>query len=381
MVVFSFYATLDYNAIGKPLYSYANLALVLLSFVFALFLTLRQREIRRFDFITISFLLFVDIMSIINGLDWKNWTYYSASIITVLLLFDYYSNNLKPIVLGMWIGLVIAVILGTFDIISHPEKWLIEDSKDITGYLLGGNYNGMGCRILIALLVNMVCLKITKWAWVTLIPLMILSLVDLFIVGSMTAVTCVILFLVLCAIPDLRIQRLAIASTLIFIILFEIFVCMQGRGLENNELATWFIVDVLGKDITFTNRTEMWDSALQIIKDSPLWGYGFPDAVWYRSYMSSFAIGPHNIILAVLIYGGIITFVLYVFLFVISLQKLLKRKGRIENIIFAAITMLSFMMLMEVYPIQIVFIFFIIAYHYSTIKTEGKVDEVEEITT
>lgn len=368
MLAFSFYVSLDFTVIDKQMLSYANLAFVLLSFVFAVFLTMRHVVIRQFDFIVIAYLLFTAIFSLINGMDWKNWIYYSASIITVTLLFNFYSANLKPLIIGAWIGLFLAILWGSYDILSHPEKWIVDNDKDITGYLLGGNYNGMGCRILLALLVNMVCVRITKLAWLTLIPLILFSLVDLFIVRSMTAVTCVILFFILCAIPNLRLQRFATSCTLAFVVLFEIVVCFSGKGLENNEFATWFIVDVLDKDITFTNRTEMWDSALRIITHSPIWGYGYPEANWYTSNMSSFAIGPHNMILAVLIYGGIIALTMYIALYIMALRELFHYYDRTANILYAAITMLSFMMLMEAYPIQIILMLLILGYGYGDIK-------------
>ena len=68
-------------------------------------------------------------------------------------------------------------------------------------------------------------------------------------------------------------------------ILFQILVCFNGKGIENNKFMVWFIEDVLGKDITFTNRTQLWDAALRVIVDSPIWGYGFPDKIWYLSKM------------------------------------------------------------------------------------------------
>lgn len=372
MMVLAFYVSLDFNAIEMNNYSYLNLALLLCGFVFSLYITLRAGKISRFAFLMIVFLLFVEFISLLSGTDWKDWAYYSAAIGTPLLLFNYYEDDPKALLIGMWIGMFLALCLGSIDALTHPERWVIDDNKDNTGYLLGGNYNGMGCRALLAILANIICLKFTRWGWLTLIPLVVMSVADLFAVQSMTSVTCVLLFLALCLIPSNRLLRLACSGLLVAIILFEFLVCFSGKGLENNDLAVWFIVDVLDKDITFTNRTEMWDSALRVIIDSPIWGYGMPDVVWYTSNMSSFAIGPHNMVLGVIIYGGVIAFVMYILLYIISLSKLLKHTDRSSNIIYAAVVVLSLMMLMEAYPIHIIFYFLLMAYSYDQIKESAQ---------
>lgn len=45
-----------------------------------------------------------------------------------------------------------------------------------------------------------------------------------------------------------------------------------------------FLAGLLGKDTTFTGRTELWDLSLQAVWDRPFWGWGW-DAYW-RGYFS-----------------------------------------------------------------------------------------------
>jgi len=196
-------------------------------------------------------------------------------------------------------------------------------------------------------------------------------------VGSMTASTSIILFLLLILIPYARLRRIAIFGILVSVVLFQVFVCFNGKGIENNNLIVWFVEDVLGKDITFTNRTHMWDSALRVITESPLWGYGFPTKIWYTTRMTSFAIGPHNMLLAMLIYGGIITFVLYLYFLIVSLFRAFRIRNYWADCIIMGVSVLCLMMLMEVYPVNIAFTLFIIAEYYPimhqqrTSQTEG----------
>lgn len=367
MVAYTIYATLTFYVIDEMLLSYLNLASSLTCTLIATYLILRKKIITRLDFVFILYFILIAAVTMANGLDLKNWIFNSSSLFIPLFLFDYYKENPKPLLIGAAIGFSIAIYIGAAQIITHPDMWILEDSKENKGYLLGGNYNQVGCRLIVGILTNIVCLKISRWFSVNIFLLCTISIAILLMVQSMTSLSCIIIFLLVSICPNINLQRLIIWSLLIFAILFEVFVCFSGKGLENNEFATWIIVDVLGKDITFTNRTDMWDSALRVIAESPIWGWGNPDEEWYVGHMSSHAVGAHNLILTILIYGGIMALALYITMLVMSLRKLFRSNGRMVNCVFASITMVSFMMLMEVYPINCFMFLFIIAYHYNAI--------------
>ena len=126
-----------------------------------------------------------------------------------------------------------------------------------------------------------------------------------------------------------------------------------------------YMIDVLKKDMTFTYRTYMWDSALNMIEQSPLWGWGLPSPEWFNSHMSSFAIGPHNYILSILINGGIILLGLYIAICVMTWKAI---RPFMENhlcqiTVFAVVTLWT-MALMEMYPHTIVFFALLLLYYY-----------------
>lgn len=363
MAIFAMYVSFDFNVLGLSSASYLMLASTLAVFAMSILLTVRNNSIHRFDILIMLFLIYVGAMSIVGGMDWKDWAYYSCSVMLLCLLFSYYQHDLKPLLVGAMIGFSIAVYAQGFQLIVQPDLWIIEDAKESTGYILGGNYNGVGCRILAALITNILCFRTSRWAKVLFVPLLAASIAILFCIKSMTSLSCILAFLALCIIPNLKLQHASICAILVFAILFELFVCFKGKGFENNAFASWIIVDLLGKDMSFTYRTDMWDAALRIISESPIFGHGFPDADWYIARMSSFAIGPHNMIFGILIYGGVIALVLYLSIYVYSLSRLSGRIHKQDNCIFAAITMFTFMMLMEVYSIQYILYFLILAYY------------------
>lgn len=309
---------------------------------------------------------FIELISLSTGVAWKDWIYYMFDMMLILFLFHYYRADIRPLITGAAIGFSLCVYLQLLQCITHPEMWLV-GSKESTGYLLGGNYNSIGSRLICALATNIIILRINKLWWWNLVPLIITSLTILFMVNSMTSVTSILFFLILCLIPNKKIQRLVIFSTFVMTFLFEFFVCFQGKGFENNDLARWFLVDVLGKDLTFTNRTTLWDAALRVIADSPIWGYGNVDEKWFYSYMSPEAFGTHNFILGLLVNGGIIALTTYLWLFLKITLRIIPYNDRYSNIVLASIATLFVMMLMEYYPIQFPLYLFTLAYYYNNI--------------
>ena len=368
MIAFSMHISISFNAIESSTASYLSLAITIMSFVVALTLIIRAGNISRLSLFAAFFFFLVEAVSITTDVVWKDWIYTTIDVALLFFLFFFYSGNLHPLLTGAVIGFSICIYAQIFQCITNPDMWLITNEKTAVGYLLGGNYNSIGCRVLVAVTTGILSLKMSKWWWLNLVPLIASGVAILFMVQSMTSVTCILLMILLCLLPSKNVQRLACFSILVIAVLFEIFVCFQGKGFENNELARWFLIDILGKDMTFTHRTTMWDAALRVIGESPIWGYGNVDEKWFISNMSSQAIGSHNFILGILINGGIIGLVIYLYVFYIALRKLIAYNDYYSNMIFIGIASLCIMMLMEYYPVQFPFYLFTLAYYYEQIN-------------
>ena len=367
MIVFAMHTSISFNAIESSTASYLSLAMTLMSFVVALTLIIRAGNISRLSLFAAFFLFLVETVSLATDVAWKDWLYTIVDVSLLMFMFHFYRDNLHPLLTGLVIGFSICIYAQMFQCITNPDMWLIIGEKTNVVYLLGGNYNSIGCRVLVALTTGILSLKMSKWWWINLVPLIVSGVAILFMVQSMTSVTCILLLILLCMLPNKNFQRLACFSMLAIAVLFEVFVCFQGKGFENNDLARWFLIDVLGKDMTFTRRTNMWDAALRVIGESPIWGYGNVDEKWFISNMSSQAVGSHNFILGVLINGGIIGLGIYIYIFFIALRKLIAYNDFFSSVIFIGIASLSIMMLMEYYPVQFPFYLFTLAYYYEQI--------------
>lgn len=377
MFVFAAYISISFNAIEMRSASYLLLAMMLLTFLGTCYLLVREHTIPLMAVIFFTFILMVELMSVITDLAWKEWIYSAVSVLMILTLFHYYRDDIRPLILGAAVGFSLAVYMQLYQCVTNPELWLVADAKNTSGYVLGDNYNGIGCRIICAFVANVLCLKITKWWWVNIIPFVASSFAILFMVQSMTSLASMFLLVVLCLIPHVLFQRLCAFVVFIASILFEVFICFQGKGIENNDLARWFIVEVLGKDVTFSLRTEKWDAAFRLFTESPIWGYGFPTGQWYYANLSSQAMGPHNFLLGLMLFGGVIGVGLFFWAVYLAYKRLLSCQDRFSNIILATSAVFCVMMLMECYAIQYPILIVVLAYYYLEFENATRKGDVE----
>lgn len=363
-------------SVEMPMLSYGMLGSVLAGFAFMFVLYLYEGEMSRYGLVNFAFMAFLLTVTLINGQDFKNCFYTALQLWLILIVMQYYQNNMKLVIIFCAIAFSFCIYCNVVHMLKNPQLWIMSDAKFTVGYLLGNNYNGMGCRMLIGLITNIICLKFSKWWIVNIIALIVCILGPLIAVGSMTALTCIIMFLLFCLIPSKKIKKIGIVSLFTVFVLFQTFVVFSGKGLENNELAVYFIEEVLEKDITFTYRTNMWEAALNVIRQSPLFGYGFVDEKWFLSEMSGQAIGPHNFILSLFIYGGTILFGLYVVICTMAYQSLSQNLDQMGLVLLFGVVTFFFMMLMEMYDYTLVLYIIALAYYYPYLKGTKKEEEV-----
>lgn len=81
-------------------------------------------------------------------------------------------------------------------------------------------------------------------------------------------------------------------------------------------------IESIGKDPTLTTRTYIWANAVKLIKSSIFFGYGYLTPDQYRQLLGSvFFSSPHNMVLSLLMIGGVICLLLYMILVVETWKK------------------------------------------------------------
>ena len=239
-------------------------------------------------------------------------------------------------------------------------------------YLIGGNYNQMGGRMLPGLVLNILCVSYGRRWWVNLIAYFVMSMWSLGIVGSMTSLASLIIFAIFCMLKSSSLRSIALGGYFAVYVLFQVFVVFSGGGLKDNPLAVYLIKDVMNKDMTFTNRTVLWDAAGRIFGESPLIGYGWVPGEWYVAHMTNVAIGPHNFIYSILVNGGIVLLSILISLVVVSLKNNNFKTSYYSWILVSGIMTYAFMMLMEVYPFFFLFLLLAVTYYYNRCQETEK---------
>ncbi len=112
---------------------------------------------------------------------------------------------------------------------------------------------------------------------------------------------------------------------------------------------SFIIENILHKSISFTGRTSIWDIAIELIKHSPLIGYGVYEGHGLIFIRNQYYYA-HNAILEVMLQGGIIALFFFILMFVFSAVSLNRNKSHyVSQIITFTIFSMMCMMLMEAY--------------------------------
>lgn len=111
----------------------------------------------------------------------------------------------------------------------------------------------------------------------------------------------------------------------IVVIYFLAVICLIG--INSIPLVQGIVENVFHKDATLTTRTYIWEMMLSKIIQKPICGYGILNQENYISITNSpYANSTHNMVLALMIEGGIIGTILYFFI----LKRALNRKYTIS---------------------------------------------------
>ena len=78
------------------------------------------------------------------------------------------------------------------------------------------------------------------------------------------------------------------------------------------DIFSFLIVGVLGKDLNFTHRTGIWNTAIQLIGEKLLFGYGYlRDSDYASLFNFTVATHPHNYLLYIAMTGGALLIVVW----------------------------------------------------------------------
>lgn len=224
--------------------------------------------------------------------------------IALILAIDYFTEYFNQLIKVFMLIFEFIVYFNLYDLL-HTERDIhgvfysaLGYDNDFTKYML--------CAYFIALLYNLVTSKKLRSA-----TLIIACHITLLYAGVGTGIVALIVMDIVLLIKFLKIGNTTVLQSFIIYLLTE-FLIVFARV---QNLFAFIIVDLLGKDLTFTGRTDVWNHSINRIFDHILIGHG--DMNQITEYLVIGDVYCHNGFLELLFRGGIIHLMLFITLILI----------------------------------------------------------------
>ena len=122
----------------------------------------------------------------------------------------------------------------------------------------------------------------------------------------------------------------AVCSHYKFILTLFVFTVIVVVNSEYFGGVQLIIKNVFGKDGTFESRLFLWNRCMELFSEAPMIGYGYKSSAEYQQlFNNAYYTSPHNVVLSLLLNGGIIGICLYAMIVV----KLFKQANKSKSII------------------------------------------------
>lgn len=263
-----------------------------------------------------------------------------ASIMTLMASTFLHGQNVGLYVVGTWLSIAIATIVIEEGVQRNPTELLIAilmimssllfinlvflllnppsaDADSLHVFL--GQKNSVRNYAIPAVTIAFILSKRSRLYFYAGIVIAMASIFSQVISYSATGVVTTLLLLAICLNPILIRRVSGWLLALLPAIMNLIISILQIPIL--NEL----IQSLLNKEASFTGRDSIWRASIQCIKNSPYIGLGSGDKSLSR-IVSSAANTSHNALLDITYQGGVIAFLSYASLYLMSFYQLVKNK-------------------------------------------------------
>lgn len=306
----------------------------IISVILIIYIITKIKKIDYFSILLIVYLFLMLFSSFINNTLTFGILYSIITTFGFCALINYYGKNFYSEMLkGLYFLFSILTVINFVLMIVKPDGIAIGNNFNSI-YLLGAK-NGIQMVLIPAISIFMLYSyffykKLKKISTI----LIFISLITLYISESGTAFTVMILmsgFLIF----HKKIFLSFKTYFLIYIFLYLAIVIFRIQEVIFGD----FLINALGKDPTFTGRTEVWDIVINKIRESWLFGFGRGnDILMIETTSSKFYFGlseAHNGILEILLSTGMIGLLAFLIIIFIVGRKLSSYKNSIISQILA----------------------------------------------
>lgn len=324
----------------------------------------RKRVFSKFDIWLVAFFLILLAITLVrDGYVYSLLTRYMRIFGCVFLAEILIKENKPYLFRCLAIVYSVLVYLGFLCLLLYPDgMFLVRINNYVTlPYSILGHGNSYGIVLIPAIVINSIYASTFGRKYtVNLVCLMLCSSLILLKVWSATSIVCFALLLgYYVFIYKTRLAAL-VTSKRLLIIYICFFLGIVAFQIQSNF--SYLIEEVLKKDFTFSSRTIIWDLALLKINDSILFGYG---EVFHGLYVDVFGgRNAHNIVLHILLQGGIAAFGIFFCLVYRVISRLNRnRKYPLSNWLSVSIFIVFVLMMTEVYSLLPLFLLLLFGFN------------------
>lgn len=350
LTLFSFIQT-SYQ-IFVPLINHITIIWKVIAIIYII--TVSILNLKKIDYILLIVIfgnIYMLIPTYINNGYYVKWIGYFLDSVGLLIAIKFFSSNYKYCfgnILKFFCRFLI--YLNFITLVLFPNGLFQEDNGYIiTRYIFLGMDN-QAVAILIPLFFILISLerknnKKISLAFLLDVAIFVFSII---LIWCANAIVALLLFLCLLLIQFIINKKLKIKHIIyISIFLFIFIVLLKGYTLFSS-----FIVDFLGKDITLSGRTTIWENGILEWLKKPIFGHGFQVSEAFINFEDrhGYVRGAHNQILNILLHGGIIYLIIF-FIMLILLDKNTKKYSTNNsiNLLILGVLVLMIMSMADTY--------------------------------
>lgn len=328
---------------------YAPISKLLAVLVFCeFFISIKSRRDFRVLGFVVLFYVSLLISTIIGNGDIRRWAvmfYPTAAMAMLLILRMRDVFGAKLFVKGISSLYLMLSIINTFLLIVRPQ--MFENNCFL------GLENQVGYPLMTGLMFTLIDYRL-RGTSIKLYIYLFCQIVSIFLIFSASNL-CGLILMLLCIIPNpvaFIVHKISLNKIIISIGAFFSIIILSGLLTDILALPwiEYIIVDLLGKNLTLTNRTVIWAEVISGIFDSPLWGHGIRETVnlfYFSGLYSEGMFSAHNQILQTLYEGGGMAFISLLPFIVYINKGLSKCDPFIANVIKMMICVISLMYMGE----------------------------------
>lgn len=284
-----------------------RVAAVLLS---AVYLVVRRVKIDLYLVIWLALVAWLLCVTALLGEDIGGALSLGMRILLPALLFMAFRSDYKFVLQVVYVVLGLLVVANFVSILAFPDGMYVTGTTNFAyeNWLLGFK-NKHIVFFLPLMLATFLLAEVDGFSLDKAIVLGVI-IVSSALAQSSTTIVCMAFMILFAFAPFFRKRyRVFNARTYLVagLILFLLVVVFRAQ-----EWLSFIIVDLLGKDLTFSNRTLLWDVVFKAIPESPIVGFGYWSLDARHALYNSLSImSAHNQILEFAFEGGLVMVALY----------------------------------------------------------------------